>query len=210
VFDVTTVDNITDAYLFNYQVGGQMPMTNQRATYADTNMPGSGQLPMGHQMLVYSLQVIPDEFAVVANNVAQPLRLDPEWFVRNAFWKWRKVFHQTMLHLVVEQTKSFVEGRLDHFPAGGGFTLDHNCATDEIAGAHALNAGAGYDIGNGLKTWAATRRLAMPVHLGSLENFYVTLDWPRGGLGRTVDSFHFDKGFGIMIRLTGPRQRPTA
>ena len=207
VFDASSLAQLTETFLFNYQVGAMIPVTNQRATYADTNMPGSGQLPMGHQMLVYSLQVIPDEFAYVdGDNKPNPLFLTPEASVQTAYWKFRKIFHQTMLHLVVEQTKSFVEGRLDHFPAGGGFTIEHNSLVDDN-----LSAGvAGYQINNGIKTWAATRRLAMPVHLGSLENFYVSLDWPRGNnLAADQSGYEFKEGFGILIRLTGPRQRPT-
>lgn len=207
VFPTGDFANLTDTYLFNYQMGGQMPLTNNRATLADTNMPGAGQLPMGHQMLVYSLQVIPDEFAEVdANDKATPLEIGPAGTVQAAFWKWRKIFHQFMLHLVVEQTKAFVEGRLDHFPAGGGFELDHNSQVDDFT-----NAGqCGYQIVNGAKTWAATRRLAMPVHLGSLESFYVNLDVPRGGIGEAQTSYEITSGFGLSVRLTGPRQRPTA
>lgn len=198
---------MNETFLFNYQVGaaGGLPVTGARITYADTNMPGTGQLPMGHQMLVYSLQVIPHEFAYVADGKANPLNLTPEATVSTAYWKFRKIFYQTMLHLVVEQTKSFVEGRLDHFPAGGGFTIEHNSLVDDVASPTA----AGYQVNNGIKSWAATRRLAMPVHLGSLENFYVSLDWPRGGLGETQSTYGFSEGFGILIRLTGPRQRPT-
>jgi hypothetical protein len=210
VWDAENLVQLVETFIFNYQVGAMMPVTNQRATYADTNMPGTGQLPMGHQMLVYSLQVIPDEFAYVDGdtNKPNPLWMTPAANVTAAYWKFRKIFHQTMLHLVVEQTKSFVEGRLDHFPAGGGFLLDHNSLVDDAASP----GEAGYQVNNGIKSWAATRRLAMPVHLGSLENFYVSLDWPRGGLGidQSVDpNYEAWTGFGILIRLTGPRQRPT-
>jgi len=188
-------------YLFNYTLGGQMPMTNARATYADTNMPGNSQLPMGHQMLVYSLQVVPDEFAAPAeSSVQKPLYIEPEFSYAQAVWKWRKIFFQTFLTLKVEQTKSFVEGRLDHFPMGGGFKI-------ETGGAA---SGDAYAIYNGDKTWAATRRLAMPIHLGSLETFYVALDWPRGGLDYDQTNYAFHNGFGLMVRMTGPRQRPTA
>jgi len=190
-------------YIFNYQVGNQMPMTNARATYADTNMPGTGQLPMGHQMLVYSLQVIPDEFAwPETSNVMYPLRITPEFTWGAAVIKWRKIFFQTFLQLRVEQTKSFVEGRLDHFPMGGGFILD--------GGGGDAAAGGYYMIHNGDKTWQATRRLAMPIHLGSLESFYVSLDWPRGGLDYDQTNYSFAQGFGLQVRMTGPRQRPTA
>ena len=187
-------------YLFNYKVGGQMPATNQRATYADTNMPGDGQLPMGHQMLVYSIQVIPDEFAKASSSgTYYPLQIQPEFTFAAAMWKWRKIFFQTFLQLTVEQSKSFVEGRLDHFPMGGGLEIN-------TGGAATGNA---YSVTNGDKTWAATRRLAMPIHLGSLETFYVKLDWPRGGLDYDQTGYAFVAGFGLTVRLTGPRQRPT-
>jgi hypothetical protein len=190
-------------YLFNYTIGGQMPMTNARATIADTNMPGASQLPMGHQMLVYSLQVIPDEFAQPAvNGVFSPLSITPEGTFAAGVWKWRKIMFQTFLQLRIEQTKSFVDGRLDHFPMGGG--VEFQC------GAPVTDA---YDVGNGNRTWQATRRLAMPIHLGSLETFYVSLDWPRGGLDyhdANSSTYWFEEGFGLTVRLTGPRQRPTA
>jgi len=48
------------------------------------------------------------------------------------------------------------------------------------------------------------------VHLGSLENFYINLDVPRGGIGQAQTSYEITSGFGLMVRLTGPRQRPTA
>lgn len=180
-----------------------MPMTNARATYADTNMPGTGQLPMGHQMLVYSLQVIPDEFAwPETSNVMYPLRITPERTWDAAVIKWRKIFFQTFLQLRVEQTKSFVEGRLDHFPMGGGVVL--------YGGGGDTADNGSYLVHNGDKTWQATRRLAMPISLGSLESFYVSLDWPRGGLDHDQTGYAFVNGFGLQVRLTGPRQRPTA
>jgi hypothetical protein len=186
-------------YLFNYTEGGLVPMTNQRATKSDTNMPAQSQLPMGHQMLVYSMQVIPDEFATDS----YPLRMNPEVTVTVAYWKWRNIFFHTMATLRVEQTKAFVEGRLDHFPMGGGFQLDHNAYM-------AAGNAQGYQITNGVKAWSATRRLAVPVHLGSLENFAVEVEWPRGGVNNSQTDYGFTYGFGLMFRLTGPRQRPTA
>ena len=185
-----------------------MPANNQRATYADTNMPAPGQLPMGHQMLIYSIQVIPDEFAAVSvNNRYFPLLITPETTWQAAQIKWRKIFFQTLLTLKVEQTKAFVEGRLDHFPQGGGFL-------NEGGGGNVVNDGAGnvgaYEIYNGDRSWMSTRRLAMPVHLGSLESFYVSIGWPRGGLDYDQTSYSFGFGFGLLVRMTGPRQRPTA
>lgn len=197
----------TEFYLFNYTLGGAMPANNQRATYADTNMPAPGQLPMGHQMLVYSVQVIPDEFAaILSNGRAQPLWITPELLWLNAMMKWRRIFFNTHLTLKVEQTKAFVEGRLDHFPMGGGFILD--------GGGGDLAANGAYEIYNGDRTWMSTRRLAMPVHLGSLESFYVSIGWPRGGVLDATQtptaSYGFTTGFGLTVRFTGPRQRPTA
>ena len=198
MFDYTNIGTgLTETYLFQYRVGGQIPVTNSRATIADTNMPGPGQLPMGHQMLVYSLQVIPDEHA--STTVGD---ITPEPFVASAVWKWRKIFHQTWLKLVVEQTKSFVEGRLDHFPQGGGLQIDNFLPN---------SASEIYTLNNGDKGWNATRRLAMPIHLGSLENFYVSVDWPRDNdLNYNQTGYTFYDGFGLTVRLTGPRQRPTA
>jgi len=158
---------------------------------------------MGHQMLVYSLQVIPDEFAwPETSNVHYPLRITPERTWGAANYKWRKIMYQTFLQLRVEQTKAFVEGRLDHFPMGGGVILSGG-------GGDASTNGA-YTVHNGDRTWQATRRLAMPIHLGSLETFYVSLDWPRGGLDYDQSNYAFTEGFGLQVRMTGPRQRPTA
>jgi len=198
---VASFDANNEVYIFNYQKGGQIPITAIRATEADTNMPGMGQLPMGHQMLVYSLQVIPDEFS----HATESKTFLPEYHVMEAYGKFRRIFHQSILKLVVEQTKSFVEGRLDYFPAGGGFHIDHNSFVNDVVTSYA----AGYQVTNGQKTWAATRRLAMPVHLGALETFYVSLGWPRGMDGATGIS-PFGTGLGLTVRMTGPRQRPTA
>lgn len=196
--------------LFNYTVGGQIPMTNERATYADTNMPAASQLPMGHQMLVYGVQVIPDEFAYVDDDkIPNPSYITPEATVSAAYWKWRKIFHQTYLKLIVEQTKSFVEGWIHRFPAGGGMliTSAHNAAEED-------RVYPGYDIHNGDRTWEASRGLSTPVHLGSLENFQVELSWPRGlGEAQADPSggyFDISSGFDLTVVLTGPRQRPTA
>jgi len=198
VYNATNITTIgQDNYLFQYKVGGQLPVPNILATYADTNMPGAGHLPLGHQMLVYSLQVIPDEHGD-SSDVTQ---ITPEDFVGWAFWKWRKIFHQALLKLTVEQTKSYIEGRLDHFPAGGGIQFQHTLPT---------SAQEAYTIENGVAGWHATRRLAMPVHLGSLENFNVIISWPRNGLDYDQTNYAFAKGFGLTVRLTGPRQRPTA
>ena len=191
-------------YLFNYTLGGPMPANNQRATYADTNMPAPGQLPMGHQMLIYSIQVVPDEFAAVSvNNRYFPLALTPEVTWDAAMAKWRKIMFQSHLTLKVEQTKAFVEGRLDHFPQGGGFVMQNGGADTSDNGA--------YEVYNGERTWMSTRRLAMPVHLGSLESFFVSIGWPRGGVNYAqTPSYSFENGFGLLVRMTGPRQRPTA
>ena len=198
VFDAGDAAALVKTYLFNYKVGDMMPAINIRATLADTNMPGAGQLPMGHQMLVYSMQAIPDEHtSETAQNIV------PEFTVNTATWKWRKIFHQTYVQLVVEQTKSFVEGRLDYFPMGGGLIVSHN--NQQTNGQN-----MSYLLHNGDRGWNATRRLAVPIHLGSLENWDVSLGWPRGGVGIAQTNYSFDTGFAITLRLTGPRQRPTA
>ena len=197
----------TDVPLFQYIEGQTVPggVVAATATKLDTNMPGPGQLPLGHQMLVYSIQAIFDE-ADSDTTGGQVKNCDT---VPEGIAKWNNIVTNTLFQFKVEQSKAYAEGLLTHFPAGGGV---HMVKTETIYQSSAgmtpspePDVWAAYIVQNGHPTWEAARRLAMPIHLGALETFRGILSWPRGAL---VAPESPDKEFGITIRLTGPRQRP--
>lgn len=188
-----------DLYLFNYTEGDTLPggVGGLTATIADTNMPGAGNsLPKGHEMLVYSVQVIPDEFG----NAGTATTNCHEGTPGQGVMKWEAIFHQSYLILQVEQSKSYVEGRLDAFPMGGGFLMEQSI--------NAASVNSNYIPLNGDRTWQAIRPLATPLHLGEQENWSVKIRWPRTLMAAAAVT-PMQLGFGLMVRLTGLRRRPS-
>jgi hypothetical protein len=200
---------------FQYLVGQAGPGITI-ASDMDTNMPSPGSLPAGHEMLVYSIQIIPDECVgadyVVGKETYNAGVLIPETTVVQAMYKWRTYFDNLLFQLRIEQSKTYVEGRMDHFPAGGGAHFEHTAATTEILPLEekATPYAAMYQVTNGIQTWEAARRLATPIYLGSLETFRGILSRPRGVPGSgNVAEIDYDYQAGFTVRLTGPRKRPT-
>lgn len=202
---------------FQYLVGQAGPGITI-ASDMDTNMPSPGALPAGHEMLVYSIQIIPDEILGSDTDVGKSTYnagvLLPEATVTQALYKWRTYFDNLLFQLRIEQSKTYVEGRMDHFPAGGGAHFEHNCANDDNTPEDPADYTSTYQITNGLQTWEAARRLATPIYLGSLETFRGILTRPRGvpgsgNLGTDVASLQYVYQGAFTVRLTGPRKRPT-
>jgi len=196
----------TDVPLFQYIEGQQVPggVVAVGGTAIDTNMPGPGQLPLGHQMLIYSIQAIFDEGN--SDSAGAVTQCDT---VGEGIAKWNNIVTNTLFRLKVEQSKSYAEGLLTHFPAGGGV---HMVKTDTMYSSSAgmtpsptPDVWSAYIVQNGNPTWEAARRLAMPIHIGALESFRGVLSFPRGALTAPESP---DKEWGCTIRLTGPRQRP--
>jgi hypothetical protein len=197
---------------FQYLVGQAGPGITT-ATDIDTNMPANGNLPAGHEMLIYSIQIIPDE--VVGQNttllktVYTPGDLVPCFNVLQGTQKWRTYFDNLLFQLRIEQSKTYVEGRIDHFPQGGGVEIS-GPGTVAILPADAAYTST-YTLSNGMRTWEAARRLATPIYLGSLETFRGILSRPRGVTANqgTAPVAYSNTGGAFTVRLTGPRKRPT-
>jgi hypothetical protein len=200
-----------DVPLFQYIAGQPVPggVVAANATDIDTNMPAPGSLPLGHQFLIYSVQIIFDEAdsdaAGCATAVSGNTKADNSI---EGMAKWENIMYNTLFQLRIEQSKSYVEGLLQHFPSGGGMYF---IQSEFLLGGAAMTPSPvpdvwnSYVVNNGWPGWDAARRLALPIHIGSLESFRGVLRFPRGALCAPESP---DKEWGITVRLTGPRQRP--
>jgi hypothetical protein len=118
----------------------------------------------------------------------------------------------TLFQFRIEQSKNFIEGRIDHFPSGGGPHFEHTEATS-IRDSNSYTGSSwatNYIQTNGLQSWEATRRLASPIYLAGLETFRGVIRFPRGAwaiAGPAAQQWVY--GIGVTCRLTGPRRRPT-
>jgi hypothetical protein len=206
--------------LFQYQVGAAGPGI-AAASDADTNIPSPGQLPAMHEFLVYSVQMVPDEitevaFGAGAQGIVGAFTDLPEQLVTRAMHKWKTIYANLLFQFRIEQSKNFVEGRIDHFPAGGGPHFEHTEATGlnpslGVQPVISISYTTAYIHTNGTQSWEATRRLASPIYLAGLETFRGVLRFPRGAFaaGTTNNYLLWAQGFGMTCRLTGPRRRPT-
>jgi hypothetical protein len=199
--------NAQDVITFNYVQSQEIPGTaaNGRATLMDTNMPTASQLPLRHQMVIFSVQMRFDEIntdsngnslsqANIAGAVDQGLGIN----------KWNVFTSNVYFVLLVENVKPYTEGPLSQYPHGGGLYYNQ---TSMVGITQA------YQPQNGEPGTHACRRLAMPVHIGALEQFQGLLKYPRGGLlaafvaAGMADEDAVGK-LGVNIGLFGPRQRP--
>lgn len=180
--------------------------SNARATICDTNMPTAGQLPLRHQHVIFSVQAIFDE----ANTDSSAHGLVnvqahggyQENLVADGIRKWNEITSNLYFALTVEGTKPYVEGYLCRFPSGGGLWFEKSEEPGTVTHGS-------YYVCNGVPGAHAGRRLAMPIHLGALEQFQGMIRFPRGQLGNWTDGVAGSKGdYGITIVLNGPRQRP--
>jgi hypothetical protein len=195
---------------FQYQSGQAAPGI-QISTDIDTNMPSAGSLSAEQEMLIYSIQIVPDEIAGTAitdgeSSYAAGSHV-PEKTVTAAYAKWAGIFGSLLMQFRIEQAKTYAEGRIDHFPTGGGPVMNHNSQTDDQA-AEAADWAASYHINNGTPQWPSARRLATPLYLNGLETFRAILWAPRGALN-IATPIAWEFGAGFTCRLTGPRKRPT-
>lgn len=200
----------TDNAFFQYQSGQAGPGITL-STDIDTNMLANGQLPAGHEFLVYSFQIIPDEILGVAETIADTGYLPgahvPEVNVTAAFQKANTIFENTLFQFRIEQSKTYVEGNIGYFPGGGGQHLEHNSAVDGQI-AEAADYIESYSIHNGHQGWDHVRRLWMPIYIAGLETFRGIIRQPRGAFNIT-NPIAWARGMGFTCRMTGPRKRPT-
>jgi hypothetical protein len=200
----------TDQAFFQYQSGQAGPGITL-STDLDTNMLANGQLPASHEFLVYSFQIIPDEILGVATTVGETTYAAghhlPEVDVTAGFQKMNQIFNSLLFQFRIEQSKTYVEGPIGYFPAGGGAHIEHNSAIDGQA-SEAADYLEAYAIHNGRQGWDHVRRLWMPIYIAGLETFRGTLRAPRGAFN-TDTPIDWDFGMGFTCRMTGPRKRPT-
>lgn len=189
-----------DTYLFNYIEGNIVSGggAGLNATIADTNMPAVNQFPKGHEMIVYSAQIIPDDFG----NPLISARWSGEGNPGRGIRKWQHIFSLGWFELNVEQSKAYISGRLDAFPMGGGFLLEKT----NIAGVGTTAAGW-YAPFNGDRTWQAIRPLQMPLHLEEMSNWSAKIRFPRGLNIAASNPIRSD--WSLTVRLTGLRRRPS-
>jgi hypothetical protein len=118
-----------------------------------------------------------------------------------------QIWNSLLFQFRIEQSKTYVEGPIGYFPAGGGAHIEHDAAVDENA-AEAPDYAATYALHNGEQGWDHVRRLWMPIYIAGLETFRGTLRAPRGAFN-TDTPIDWDFGMGFTCRMTGPRKRPT-
>ena len=204
-------NNAQDVITFNYVQSQEIPGSalNGRATLMDTNMPTASQLPLRHQMVIFSVQIRFDEVDTEDNgNSISQAQSDLKGTVDQALGinKWNIFTSNVYFVLLVENVKPYTEGPLTQYPHGGGLYLNQS-----MPGNTALDA---YTIQNGEPGAHAARRLAMPVHIGALEQFQGLIKFPRGGLNAAYTAGGIDADtavlgkLGVNIGLFGPRQRP--
>lgn len=200
-FDPTQSQDVT---IFNYTVSQTIPggASTNRATLLDTNMPAAGQLPLRHQMVVFSVMARYDE-AQTSDLSGTPQRgaIIQESTNPLGLAKWDNIQANLFFQFIVESSKPYVEGTMNRFPAGGGLYWQE--AGRDVASTEQ------YYVCNGEPGMHAARRLAMPIHLGALETFNGVFKFPRGALpdwnGSSTATL---TDFGVTIILNGPRQRP--
>jgi len=205
-----------DVLTFNYVQSQEIPgaALTGRATLMDTNMPTASQLPLRHQMVIFSVQIRFDEIDTKNSTnvfpVLTPAQEAAGTSAKEGLNKWNILTSNCYFVLLVESVKPYTEGPLTQYPHGGG--LFYNKSEPALAIVAATQQG--YSIQNGEPGTHAARRLAMPVHIGALEQFQGLLKFPRGSVLNTYltgtdmeDDVDVGK-MGVNIGLFGPRQRP--
>ena len=196
-----------DVVIFNYVASQTIPGggSNNRGTLVDTNLPTAGQLPLRHQMVIFSVQAQFDEAKTDAsvNGKVHVTAGSQEPSHAEGLRKWNCISSNYIFQLVIEGAKPYVEGPLCAFPSGGGLWMQNgeDSLTPQIVSAYYIN--------NGQPQSTASRRLSLPIHLGALESFQGLLKLPRGAMANwTTSAASTMTDFGIKITLNGPRQRP--
>jgi hypothetical protein len=199
--------NAQDVIVFNYVEAQPIPggAAAATATHIDTNLEQASSLPIDHQMIIFSVQIRFDEANSDANG-----RIIQSDTAAEGFLKWMNIIDNTLFELTITNTKPYVQGPITEFPIGAGPYFQQS--QDLFVGPGYTptpmpygNAVA-YHCNNGFPTAEAARRLALPIHLGTLQTFKGRFSWPRGALPTGGISPVTD--FGLTVFLYGPRQRP--
>lgn len=194
--------------MFNYVVSQEIPggASNARATLLDTNLQTASQLPLRHQMVIFSCAIIFDEADTddSAKGEISPLANGgyKQNLIAEGMRKWEAIRSNVYFTFVVEGIKPYIEGELCRYPSGGGLYFHRSEEPGTVTYGH-------YTVNNGEPGTHAARRLAMPVHLGALESFQGILKYPRGQIPDWTDNESGTQtAYGITVVLNGPRQRP--
>lgn len=195
--------------MFNYVVSQEIPggATLARATILDTNVPSASQLPLRHQMVIFSLAIIFDEADTATSGCRGLVNCQDaggykQNLIADGMRKWEAIRSNVYFTFVVEGVKPYIEGELCRYPAGGGLYFTNSAEPGTVVyGTYVVN--------NGEPGTHAARRLAMPVHLGALETYQGILKYPRGAIPDWTDNLAGTvTAYGITAVLNGPRQRP--
>jgi hypothetical protein len=148
-------------------------------------------------MVVFSCQIRLDETDTDETGASM---LDVEDTVWEGMYKWYNISCNVFFQLVVENVKPYTEGVIPQFPCGGGMYMLNNVYDQSAAPADEV-----YIPINGVPGAHAARRLAMPIHIGALETFHGSFQFPRGALTFVAET---PEDYGLTVVLSGPRQRP--
>ena len=133
----------TEARLFTYTVGQQVPSQGRAADELDCNNALPSQMPVDEEMLVYTMQVEPD------------VRMNPLTM--------RSIILRTLFTLSVGGIKNYTDGPITRYPAGGGMfgmsgIANSNVLANGLPGVHAAKQLAiPVHIAGGEKFWAIFR-----------------------------------------------------
>lgn len=192
--------NAQDVVIFNYVESGVVPGGAQAApaTLLDTNIPTAGQLPLRHQMVIFGIGIRFDEADADQSGLTVQAST-----VANGILKWQEISNNVWFQFLVEATKPYSEGYVTEYPTGGGLYF---YSTEDFVDSPAKDQA--YYCNNGHPGAHAARRLAMPIHLGALEQFKGVFKFPRGAINFSDTATPNQCDYGLTVILHGPRQRP--
>ena len=196
--------NAQDVIVFNYIEAQAIPGGGAAAlaTLIDTNLDQDSALPIDEQMVIFSVQIRFDEADSDGSGDVTQADTAAEGMI-----KWLNITHNTYFELTVTSQKPRVQGVITEFPIGGGLYWQQ---TEDPGGTYTptpmpYDNWVSYEVTNGFPTAEAARRLALPVHLPTMQTFKGRFRWPRGALPNGGVSPVTD--FGLTVFLYGPRQR---
>jgi len=200
--------NAQDVIVFNYVEAQPIPgggVAAALSTLIDSNLEQDSALPIDEQMIVFSVQIRFDEADSDAAGLVTQADSGAEGMI-----KWLNITHNTYFELTVTSQKPRVQGVITEFPIGGGLYWQQSRDTGATVAGYTptpmpYDNNVAYEVINGFPTAEAARRLALPVHIPTMQTFKGRFRWPRGALPAGGISPVTD--FGLTVFLYGPRQR---
>ena len=164
--------NAQDVIVFNYIEAQPIPGggTAALATLIDTNLDQDSALPIDEQMIVFSVQIRFDE--ADSDNAGLVTQADT---AAEGLIKWLNITHNTYFELTVTSQKPRVQGEITEFPIGGGLFWQQSWDPASTPGytptPMPYDNLVSYEVTNGFPTAEAARRLALPVHIPTMQTF---------------------------------------